>query len=74
VPDADFGERLKAVVVPRRGQALDEAQVKAFVKANLAGYKVPREVAFIDELPRTSTGKVLKRELRDPGEDVRTAS
>jgi acyl-CoA synthetase (AMP-forming)/AMP-acid ligase II len=74
VPDADFGERLKAVVVPRRGQALDEAQVKAFVKANLAGYKVPREVAFIDELPRTSTGKVLKRELRDPGEDMRTAS
>ena len=35
------------------------------MKANLAGYKVPRDVEFLDELPRTSTGKVLKRELRD---------
>jgi acyl-coenzyme A synthetase/AMP-(fatty) acid ligase len=39
--------------------------VKAFVKENLAGYKSPRDVDFVDELPRTSTGKVLKRELKD---------
>ena len=39
--------------------------VKRYVKENLAGYKVPRDVHFLDELPRTSTGKVLKRELTD---------
>ena len=41
--------------------------LKEHVKANLAGYKVPRDVVFMDELPRTSTGKVLKRELKDEG-------
>ena len=48
-----------------RGTSLEVDEIKAFVKANLAGYKVPRDVEFVDELPRTSTGKVLKRELRD---------
>jgi acyl-CoA synthetase (AMP-forming)/AMP-acid ligase II len=65
VDDEKFGQRLKAVVVLREGASLSEDDVKAHVKSNLAGYKVPREVAFVDELPRTSTGKVLKRELRD---------
>jgi fatty-acyl-CoA synthase len=63
VDDAKFGQRLKAVVV-KRGE-LSEQQVQDYVKRNLAGYKSPREVVFVDELPRTSTGKVLKRELRD---------
>jgi acyl-CoA synthetase (AMP-forming)/AMP-acid ligase II len=45
--------------------ALSEQDVKDYVKTNLAGYKSPRDVVFIDELPRTSTGKVLKRELKD---------
>ncbi len=67
VEDGDFGQRLAAVIVRRDGEALDEAAVKAYVKRNLAGYKVPRDVAFVDELPRTSTGKVLKRELRAGG-------
>ena len=65
VEDEQFGQRLKAVVVTKRGQSVPESEIKSYVKANLAGYKVPREVAFMDELPRTSTGKVLKRELRD---------
>ena len=65
VEDADFGQRLKAVVVVREGQSLEVDEIKRFVKSNLAGYKVPRDVDFVDELPRTSTGKVLKRELRD---------
>jgi acyl-CoA synthetase (AMP-forming)/AMP-acid ligase II len=64
VDDEDFGQRLKAVVVLRDGASLSEDDIKKHVKANLAGYKVPREVEFLDELPRTSTGKVLKRELR----------
>ena len=65
VEDDEFGQRLKAVVVVREGQALEADELKKFVKANLASYKVPRDVDFVDELPRTSTGKVLKRELRD---------
>jgi acyl-CoA synthetase (AMP-forming)/AMP-acid ligase II len=64
VDDVDFGQRLKAVVVLRHGYAVSEEELKLHVKANLAGYKVPRDVQFADELPRTATGKVLKRELR----------
>ncbi len=65
VEDDDFGQRLKAVVVVRGGHELSADEIKQFVKSNLAGYKVPRDVDFVEELPRTSTGKVLKRELRD---------
>jgi len=64
VDDEKFGQRLKAVVVLRDGASASEDDLKKHVKANLAGYKVPREVEFMDELPRTSTGKVLKRELK----------
>jgi acyl-CoA synthetase (AMP-forming)/AMP-acid ligase II len=63
VEDAEFGHRLKAFVVLREGSSLDEEAVKEYVKHNLARYKVPREVVFMDELPRNATGKVLKREL-----------
>ena len=65
VDDEEFGQRLKAVVVLRDGASVSEDDIKKHVKSNLAGYKVPRDVEFVDELPRTSTGKVLKRELRD---------
>jgi acyl-CoA synthetase (AMP-forming)/AMP-acid ligase II len=62
VDDEEFGQRLQAFVV-RRDDDLDEQAVKDYVKANLARYKVPREVIFLAELPRNATGKVLKREL-----------
>ncbi len=65
VEDDQFGQRLRAVVVLREGREVSVDEVKRYVKENLAGYKVPRDVQFLDELPRTSTGKVLKRELRD---------
>jgi acyl-CoA synthetase (AMP-forming)/AMP-acid ligase II len=65
VDDEKFGQRLKAVVVLREGKSLSEDEIKKHVKSNLAGYKVPRDIEFMDELPRTSTGKVLKRELKD---------
>jgi fatty-acyl-CoA synthase len=65
VEDAEFGQRLKAFVVSREGSGLDEGTVKEYVKHNLARYKVPREVVFVDELPRNATGKVLKRELHE---------
>ena len=65
VEDDEFGQRLKAFVVARgRRRARATSDLKAHVKANLAGYKTPREVEFLDELPRNATGKVLKRELR----------
>ncbi len=68
VDDEEFGQRLKAVVVTRDGKDLSADDVKKYVKSNLAGYKVPRDVEFVDELPRTSTGKVLKRELQEQPE------
>ena len=69
VDDEQFGQRLKAVVVTKDGASLSEDEVKKYVKSNLAGYKVPRDVEFIDELPRNATGKVLKRELREEKAD-----
>jgi fatty-acyl-CoA synthase len=68
VEDADFGERTIAYVVPNEGAELSEAEIKAHVKEHLANFKVPREVYFLDELPRNATGKILKRELQSPGE------
>ncbi|MGH2943591.1 MAG: acyl-CoA synthetase [Solirubrobacteraceae bacterium] len=65
VDDAEFGQRLRAFVVLRGGATIGEQEVKAHVKANIARYKVPRDVVFLDELPRNVTGKVLKRELAD---------
>jgi fatty-acyl-CoA synthase len=62
--DPEFGQRLVAYVVPVRGASLAADVVQEFIAANLARYKVPREVHFVDELPRNPTGKVLKRELR----------
>jgi fatty-acyl-CoA synthase len=65
VDDAGFGRRLRAFVVRSDGSALTERDVKEHVKANLARFKVPRDVVFLDELPRNATGKVLKRELAE---------
>ncbi len=67
VDDADFGQRLRAFVVVRGAAAVTEQDVKAHVKARLARFKVPRDVVFVDELPRNATGKVLKRELARRG-------
>ena len=64
VEDAEWGQRLRAYIEVENGAALTEQSLKDHVKRNLAGYKVPRDVVFVDELPRNATGKVLKRELR----------
>ncbi|HEY3709475.1 MAG TPA: acyl-CoA synthetase [Amycolatopsis sp.] len=63
VDDADFGQRLKAFVVRTEKSSLDAESVREYVKANLARYKVPRDVEFLDELPRNATGKVLRSKL-----------
>jgi fatty-acyl-CoA synthase len=63
VDDPEFGQRLKAFVVRRDGQEASSEDLRDFVRDNLARYKVPREITFLEELPRNPTGKVLKREL-----------
>ena len=64
VEDEEFGQRLKAFVVTVADAEVSESELKGHVKANLASYKTPREIEFMDELPRNATGKILKRELR----------
>ncbi|WP_210504008.1 AMP-binding protein [Nocardioides xinjiangensis] len=63
VDDDDYGQRLRAFVV--RSGSVSEDELREHVRANLARFKVPREVVFLDELPRNATGKVLKRELAE---------
>jgi fatty-acyl-CoA synthase len=65
VEDKEWGHRLRAFVVKKQDASLDEDTVKHYVRDHLARYKVPREVVFLDELPRNPTGKILKRELRE---------
>jgi fatty-acyl-CoA synthase/long-chain acyl-CoA synthetase len=66
VPSAEWGEAVHAVVVPAPGAEVTEETVIAFARQHLAGYKVPRSVTFMAELPRTGSGKILKRQLRAP--------
>jgi len=66
IPSEEWGESVHAVVVRRDGSDLDDDAVVAFARTQLAGYKVPRSISWIDELPKTGSGKILKRELRAP--------
>jgi acyl-CoA synthetase (AMP-forming)/AMP-acid ligase II len=65
VPDERWGESVHAVVVPRAGQAVTEAELIHFCRDRLGGFQCPRAVTFQETLPRTATGKVLKRTLKD---------
>ena len=64
VPDPDWGEVVKAIIVPRAGQKIEPQELIDFTKARLASYKAPAYFAFVEELPRNPMGKVLKTELR----------
>ncbi|WP_366921718.1 acyl--CoA ligase [Metallumcola ferriviriculae] len=64
VPDEVFGEEVKAVIVPKPDQQVDDEEIRAFVASNLAEYKVPKFVEILAELPRNPGGKVLKSQLR----------
>ena len=66
IPDAEFGEALAAAVQPAPGAAPTAAEVQAFLRERIAGFKVPRLVTFHDALPREDSGKIFKRRLRDP--------
>jgi long-chain acyl-CoA synthetase len=66
IPDEEFGEGVCAVVQPADDADLDEASVKAWLRAHVAGYKVPRRVELAADLPREDSGKIFKRKLREP--------
>ena len=68
-PDDYWGETVKAFVVPKEGAALDLEELRAFAGARLARFKLPKQLELLAELPRTASGKVLKRALRDRGHD-----
>ncbi|CAM01667.1 fatty-acyl-CoA synthase [Saccharopolyspora erythraea NRRL 2338] len=65
VDDPDFGQRLRAFVVPIPGSDLEPDEVRDYVRASLARHKVPREVVMVDQVPRNATGKILRRALTD---------
>jgi len=66
LPDASLGEEVAAAVVAKDGQTIDVEELKAFVKDQVAGYKYPRRIWVVDELPKGPTGKILKREITAP--------
>ncbi len=66
IPSEEWGESVHATVVLAPGASLSPDEIKEFGKQHLASYKVPRSVDFVDELPRTGSGKILKRQLRAP--------
>lgn len=66
VPDAKWGEAVKAVVVTTPGASVSEAELIAFARERIAGFKVPKSIDFADELPRNPSGKILKKDLRKP--------
>ena len=65
VPDEYRGETVKAFVSLGEGQSTSEEELIAFCKERMAAYKYPRQVEIIDEVPKTATGKIMRRELRD---------
>jgi fatty-acyl-CoA synthase len=74
VPDPKWGESVMAVVVARAGERLDPEEVRRFCRERLAGYKVPRRIVLVDEVPRNASGKVLKSALREPYRKGQTRS
>jgi fatty-acyl-CoA synthase/long-chain acyl-CoA synthetase len=66
IPDEEWGEAVHAILVLRRGAQLSKEQIIAHARGKLAGYKVPRSLSFMDEIPRNGSGKILKRDLRKP--------
>src|SRR5262249_39324323 len=67
MPDAERGEEVRAVVALKEGAAATEEEIITFCKERMAAYKYPRSVLFRDPLPKTPTGKILKRALREEG-------
>jgi fatty-acyl-CoA synthase len=69
VADVEFGQRLAAFVVSKPGSSIDADGVRSIVASRLARHKVPRDVAFVDELPRNTTGKLLRGQVAGPTQE-----
>ena len=65
VPDTYRGETVKAFIVPKQGETLTEKEIIAYCKKNLAAYKVPKQIEFMEELPKSAVGKILRRKLKE---------
>jgi len=65
VPDEYRGETVKAYIIVKPGETLTKEEVTSYCREKLAAYKVPKEIEFIDELPKSAIGKILRRELRE---------
>ena len=66
IPDDEFGERLCACIEPDTGAALTPKDVQDYLRKRLANFKVPKDINFLEALPREASGKIFKRKLRDP--------
>jgi long-chain acyl-CoA synthetase len=66
VPDEKMGEEVGAAVVLKQGEQVSEEELRSYLKSQLAAYKYPRKVWYLDELPKGPTGKILKREIEVP--------
>jgi long-chain acyl-CoA synthetase len=66
IPDEEFGEQICAIVQKLPGAEITDAEVRAFLRERIAGYKVPKRVEFRNDLPREDSGKIFKRKLRTP--------
>jgi long-chain acyl-CoA synthetase len=64
LPDQEYGERVTAFIIPRKGYSIDPVSLKDYLKARLAAFKVPKEYITVEELPKSGAGKVLKKEIR----------
>jgi long-chain acyl-CoA synthetase len=74
VPHDELGEEVGAAVVLKEGEDVDADRIREYVKENVAAYKYPRHIWFVDELPKGPTGKILKREIEVPAEVAEGAS
>jgi long-chain acyl-CoA synthetase len=72
IPDDEFGERLCAYIEPESGAMLTPAAVQDYLRRRLANFKVPKDIQFLDALPREATGKIFKRKLLDPYWEARS--
>lgn len=66
IPNEKWGEEVKAIIVPNAGAEIDEAAMIAWLRERMSAYKAPKSITVIDAMPRNASGKILRRELRDP--------
>ncbi|WP_347551703.1 hypothetical protein ABFG93_06695 [Pseudalkalibacillus hwajinpoensis] len=65
IPDKVWGGMVAGVIVPKPGETINEEEFQRFCRKSLAGYKIPRKLFFVDQLPRNASGKILKYQLRE---------